>query len=206
MGIVVPFKARSRRHGRASVAGSRACIAASASNVTPSTCRAAARLTISDQNSGGIFPRARQLLTTGGLSASSLATKDVPPKDSIIESAVISGAKIFTFCEYVKLHAKAIARPPFVAHPLPMGKRYVDIGNRLAALREALGISQAELCRQIKCATTRWNQYETGERKITLAVANKLADGYGVTLDWIYRNDVRLLPPALQKKLLGGVA
>jgi len=34
------------------------------------------------------------------------------------------------------------------------------VGRRLAATREALGITQAELCRQLRVDPPRWNPYE----------------------------------------------
>lgn len=68
-------------------------------------------------------------------------------------------------------------------------------------LRVGLGISQAELCRQIKCQPNRWNQYKQGERQITVAMANRLADEYGASLDWIYRDDRAKLPRDLYAKI-----
>lgn len=109
--------------------------------------------------------------------------------------------KLFTNCEYVKLHDKGIAPGWLARHALAMARRYEAIGKRLAKLREALGITQAELCRQIKCATNRWNQYEKGDRQITVEVANRLADEYGASLDWIYRDERRTLTQDLYAKL-----
>lgn len=82
-----------------------------------------------------------------------------------------------------------------------MARRYEAIGKRLELLRVSLGITQAQLCREIKCATNRWNQYKQGERQITVAVANRLVDEYGATLDWIYRDDRGSLPRDLYSKL-----
>lgn len=109
---------------------------------------------------------------------------------------------LFTFCEAVKVHAKAIADLSRLSHARGMAKRYSDIGKRLSVLRTVLGISQAELCRQIRCATNRWNQYEKGERRITITVANRLADEYGASLDWIYRGDPKALPNQLHQQIL----
>lgn len=69
-----------------------------------------------------------------------------------------------------------------------------SIAKRLVALREALGINAADLCRMTGLAPNRWSQYEGGERRITLDAANVLCDKYGVTLDWIYRGDESGLP------------
>ena len=76
-----------------------------------------------------------------------------------------------------------------------------SIAKRLELTRSALNLSSAELCREIKCKPNRWSQYESGDRRITLAIAERLCDQYGVTLDWIYRNDTRLLPSKLLEKL-----
>lgn len=81
-------------------------------------------------------------------------------------------------------------------------KRYALIGDRLQITREALGLSRAELCLAIKCKQPRWSQYETGERKITNVVAERLCDKYDLSLDWIYRGKMALLPGWLTERLL----
>ena len=65
--------------------------------------------------------------------------------------------------------------------------------------REALGIKPADVCKRIKVGRNAWSQYESGERRITLRVAIKFCEEYGLSLDWIYRadpsklsNDIRL--------------
>jgi len=83
----------------------------------------------------------------------------------------------------------------------PMTTTTRSIAKRLELTRSALNLSSAELCREIKCKPNRWSQYESGDRRITLAIAERLCDQYGVTLDWIYRNDTRLLPSKLLEKL-----
>ncbi len=82
-----------------------------------------------------------------------------------------------------------------------MPSPYKDIGNRLVVMRDVLGIKQAELCKAIKVAQNRMSQYESGERRITLPVAIKLADTYGITLDWIYRGEASGLPHHLHRKI-----
>jgi transcriptional regulator with XRE-family HTH domain len=75
------------------------------------------------------------------------------------------------------------------------------LANRLKLTREALGISAADLCKRIRIKPNRWSQYENGERRITMAVANKLCDEFGLSLDWIYRADPAHLPHALRLKM-----
>ena len=187
-------------HARTSAPDRRESIAANVCNVIPLTSRAAAKASSPGHQLLGIFPRERQLLTTGGSVPSPSATTDVPPKSSISESTVMA-AGLFTDCEAVNCHPLAIAPGLLTTHALGMAKRYEDIGKRLIRLRTALGINQAELCRQIKCQPSRWNQYESGERQITLPIANKLADEYGATLDWVYRGDPRGLPQQLYTRI-----
>ena len=80
------------------------------------------------------------------------------------------------------------------------------IAARLRRLRQSADLSQAELCRKIDCAPNRWNQYEKGDRIITLEIADRLCDLFGVTLDWIYRGDQSGLPLRLSDKLFDSAA
>ena len=83
-----------------------------------------------------------------------------------------------------------------------MAKRFAAIGHRLKQLRLALGnLSQADVCRAIDVIPSRWNQYETGDRKITDDVAARLRQRYGVTRDWIYDGDPSGLPVRFADKL-----
>ena len=76
------------------------------------------------------------------------------------------------------------------------------VGRRLAATREALGITQAELRRQLRVDPPRWNPYELGKRRITIEVALGLRLAFGVTLDWIYVGDSSGLPARLHKRIV----
>jgi transcriptional regulator with XRE-family HTH domain len=40
----------------------------------------------------------------------------------------------------------------------------------------------------------RYSQYESGTRSLTIEAAQRICDGYGVTLDWLYRGDRSRLP------------
>jgi DNA-binding XRE family transcriptional regulator len=83
-----------------------------------------------------------------------------------------------------------------------MKKRpFADIGRRLTVFREAIGISQAQVCRDIGVAPNTWNQYEKGIREIPPTTAVKLHRKYGVTTDWIYDGDRTMLPAGIERKL-----
>lgn len=204
MGDLIRIASWKRRHARASASRDRAperraCIDASVSLVTPLTFRTPASRTIAGQRMAGI-PRLRQLLTTVRGTESAFATAEVPPNASSSESDVMT-EKLSTYCGVVNIHASAIACALAAKHALAMAKPYESIGKRLSQLRTALDVSQAELCREIKCSPTRWNNYELGDRRITLPIAMKLADEYGASLDWIYRGERGGLPLDLRSRL-----
>ena len=71
------------------------------------------------------------------------------------------------------------------------------IGARLRAARETFGLSQAQFADRAKISRSRFNQYETGTRALTLAAAHALCDEYGLTLDWLLRGNRAGLPYAL---------
>ena len=76
-----------------------------------------------------------------------------------------------------------------------------SLGRRLAITREALELSAAELCKRIDCKQNRWSQYESGDRRITLEIAERLCDEFGLSLDWIYRGNRAMLPDAIRVKI-----
>jgi len=92
---------------------------------------------------------------------------------------------------------------PGKAHSPRVTDNNKEIARRLVLLRKSLGIaSQAEFCRKIGVAPNRWNQYESGERRITLDVVGKLRQRFGVTADWIYFGDESGLPGRLTDRFL----
>jgi len=81
-----------------------------------------------------------------------------------------------------------------------------NAGWRLLRTREALELSQAEFCRQIGVERNLYNPFEKGRRRITIDVAMKIRDRYGITLDWIYAGDPHALPSGLYHKLVASAA
>ena len=60
------------------------------------------------------------------------------------------------------------------------------IGQRLKLAREALGISQREICELLDVRPTTWNHWETGRRMPDPVVMAEMAIFHRVSLDWIY--------------------
>lgn len=76
-----------------------------------------------------------------------------------------------------------------------------SLAHRLKITREALNVKPAEVCKRIKVGANAWSMYESGERRITIPVAIKFCDEFGLTLDWIYRADPSRLPYEIRIKL-----
>lgn len=67
------------------------------------------------------------------------------------------------------------------------------VGERIRNLREALGLSQTEFAKQaglVRAAVATW---ERGAQRPGIALAQKITDRYGVTLDWIFLGRVNTL-------------
>lgn len=75
------------------------------------------------------------------------------------------------------------------------------IGKRLQAMHAGLDVSQADVCRATGLKTNRYSQYVNGERRLTLAAAEKIVDAYPVTLDWLFRGNVAGLSVDTYRKI-----
>ena len=56
---------------------------------------------------------------------------------------------------------------------------------RLRALREERGLTQAAVAEGLLCDQSLYSKYERGERPLPLDYADKLADFYGVSVDYL---------------------
>lgn len=68
------------------------------------------------------------------------------------------------------------------------GKRYPEIGKRLAAIRQAFSdLNQKDWAEKHCFPQSRYNNWERGIRRIPVDEAEQLCDLYGLTLDFVYR-------------------
>lgn len=85
---------------------------------------------------------------------------------------------------------------------MPSTEEIREIAARLRAARMAINPdNQAEFAREAKLAQNRYNQYETGERPLTLDAALKLHRRYGLSLDYLFRGDTSLIPHGIAERL-----
>ena len=61
----------------------------------------------------------------------------------------------------------------------------VPVGERLRELRIAKDLTQAQVADGINCTPAAYNRYETGERQPPIDALTKLADFFGVSLDYL---------------------
>ncbi len=69
-----------------------------------------------------------------------------------------------------------------------------EVGGRLKKVRNALNLSQVDLCNQINVATNTYNQWEKGRSLLDPLAAVRFANIHGVTLDYLYRGNISGLP------------
>lgn len=62
---------------------------------------------------------------------------------------------------------------------------YEELGRKLAEARDGLDLSQAEAAKLIGISQGTYSGYETGTRRIRLPMLRRIADAYGVTVDWL---------------------
>lgn len=75
------------------------------------------------------------------------------------------------------------------------------VAERLEALARGLGKSDAEMARRLKLKPQTWNNYSKGHRPLPIEVAIRLADEFGVTLDWLYRGNRLTMPVGLMSDI-----
>lgn len=85
--------------------------------------------------------------------------------------------------------------------PLPPHSRS-EIGRRLKATRQALGLRTRDIHRATGIAESTWSQYENGRRFPDLMQMLPFADRFGIPLDWIYRGIIAAVPYEIAQRIL----
>ena len=70
--------------------------------------------------------------------------------------------------------------------------RVINMQLRIRDLREDNDLKQKEVAAYLMCDQSLYSKYERGERPLPLELADKLADYYGVSVDYLlYRTNVK---------------
>lgn len=59
------------------------------------------------------------------------------------------------------------------------------IYERIKELRKEMGLSQEKVAQELSMYVTTYRRYESGERELPMEVAVRIADYYGVSLDYL---------------------
>ena len=77
----------------------------------------------------------------------------------------------------------------------------VEVGRRLRAMREALGLKPSEIADQIGMERTYWSRFEGGKRPLTLDMAYKICKSYPVTMDYLFLGRIHTLSDDIASKI-----
>lgn len=66
----------------------------------------------------------------------------------------------------------------------------MEVANRLAALREKLGVDQVAFAKALGIEKNTYNAYERGKRPLTIETAKKIRRRYGISVDWLLFGDL----------------
>ena len=77
-----------------------------------------------------------------------------------------------------------------------------DVGQRLRAARETLGMDQGATAEVLGVAANMVSMIESGERGLNPEMAVKLKKKHGITLDYLYADDPSGLAKSLHDKLM----
>lgn len=78
----------------------------------------------------------------------------------------------------------------------------IEIGRRLKATRQALGLRARDIHRATGIGESAWSQYENGRRFPDLMQMLPFAERFGIPLDWIYRGIIAAVPYEIAQKIL----
>jgi len=79
------------------------------------------------------------------------------------------------------------------------------VGERVTALREAMGKSKAQFADAIQLDRSTLTKVEAGSRGLDIAVGARIADMYGAGLDYLYRGVLTDVPESLRTTVLAEI-
>jgi len=79
---------------------------------------------------------------------------------------------------------------------VPLSAALGGFGDRLKLARLWLRFNQATLARDLGASPQRWNHWEKGRYEPDLAIMVRLKQVHQISLDWVFAEDHRSLPPA----------
>jgi len=84
---------------------------------------------------------------------------------------------------------------------IPVGDILRLAGQRLRAVRDLASVTQEVICEVLRVDQSTWSKWERGERMPALPAMLTFCDRFGLTLDFIFRGDLRSVHPDLAQVL-----
>ena len=78
----------------------------------------------------------------------------------------------------------------------------VEVGRRLAALRRHHGKTRADFAKSVEIDATSYGRIEKGLKPLKAEMAYKIAERWGVSMDFLYRGRLTELPHSLADSLM----
>jgi transcriptional regulator with XRE-family HTH domain len=76
------------------------------------------------------------------------------------------------------------------------------VGQRLEALRLHHALNQSEFSKSVNIDQTSYGRIEKGLKPLKADMAFRIAERWGVSMDYLYRGRLTELPPALADKFI----
>lgn len=76
------------------------------------------------------------------------------------------------------------------------------VGRRVAALRRYHGLNQSEFAASVEIDATSYGRIEKGTKPLKADMAYRIAERWGVSMDYLYRGRLTELPPSLADSLM----
>jgi transcriptional regulator with XRE-family HTH domain len=86
--------------------------------------------------------------------------------------------------------------------PRSKSNAFPEIGARLALVRAAYGLTQAEIAELAGVSLTTWNGWETGYSRLSLDGARQIRRRLSISLDYLFEGDLATIPASLASKLI----
>lgn len=80
-----------------------------------------------------------------------------------------------------------------------------SVGARLQALREYHRLNQAEFAQSVQIDPTSYGRIEKGKKPLKADMAFRIAERWGVSMDFLYRGRLTELPPKLADSLMSSL-
>ena len=84
----------------------------------------------------------------------------------------------------------------------PPAPRAQTAGQRLKAVRLALGLKPVDVCNELGFAPNKYSQWESGAYRPNLSDMLRFCERYDIPLDWIYRGRSGALPNSIASAVL----